>query len=120
MIETRRERTGWRDHRISERHCPWGVDYPGVDIDFVLVDSNHGAPQGIVECKHEKAGAQDPEHLSMREARAFAGRLRSDRPTCAIANAVLAPCERSVPMRGIPASNLAAAIAVTSPPRGCS
>lgn len=46
------ERTGWRDQEISNRHRQWGFNCPSVDLDFVMVEYNFGAPVAIVDYKH--------------------------------------------------------------------
>lgn len=59
MPEVRAERTGWRDAALSERHRHWGWDCPAVDIDFLLVEYDHGKACALVEYKHERAAIQD-------------------------------------------------------------
>lgn len=54
MPDVRKERTGWRDQWISNRHRLWGWDAPMVDIDFLACEYNHGKPVGLIEYKHEK------------------------------------------------------------------
>lgn len=46
------ERTGWRDQEISRRHREWGMNCPAVDLDFVLLEFNHGVPVAVVDYKH--------------------------------------------------------------------
>ena len=46
------ERTGWRDQEISRRHRDWGMNCPAVDLDFVLLEFNHGVPVAVVDYKH--------------------------------------------------------------------
>jgi hypothetical protein len=46
------ERTGWRDQAISRRHRDWGFNCPAVDLDFVLLEFNHGSPAAVVDYKH--------------------------------------------------------------------
>lgn len=46
------ERTGWRDQEISKRHRDWGMNCPAVDLDFVLLEFNHGVPVAVVDYKH--------------------------------------------------------------------
>jgi hypothetical protein len=61
------ERTGWRDEQISNRHREWGFNCPSVDLDFVMVEYNHGAPVAVVEYKHHKSSLPvSREHPSMR------------------------------------------------------
>ena len=57
-MPVREERTGWRDHRISERHREWGYDCPAIDIDFLLLEYDTGKPAAIVEYKRD--GASKP------------------------------------------------------------
>ena len=62
MPEVRTERTGWRDELLSSRHRAWGWDCPAVDIDFLLLEYNHGKACALVEYKHERAAPQYPTH----------------------------------------------------------
>jgi len=62
----RKERTGWRDESISQRHREWGWDCPAVDIDFLLVEYDRACPVAIIEYKHEKAPLQYATHPSYR------------------------------------------------------
>jgi hypothetical protein len=48
------ERTGWRDESVSRRHRKWGFDCPATDLDFMLLEYNHGAPVAVVDYKHYK------------------------------------------------------------------
>jgi hypothetical protein len=66
MQEVREERTGWRDARISDRHREWGWDCPAVDLDFLLLEYDHGKAVAIVEFKHEQAKIQHASHPSYR------------------------------------------------------
>ena len=52
MPETKPERTGWRDLRLSNLHRDWGC-CGAVDIDFLLIEYLAGYPKGIIEYKHE-------------------------------------------------------------------
>jgi hypothetical protein len=47
------ERTGWRDQEISRRHRRWGFNCPAVDLDFMLLEFNHGVPVAVVDYKHQ-------------------------------------------------------------------
>jgi len=58
----RMERTGWRDNEISERHRQWGFNCPGVDLDFVMLEYNHGVPVAVVEYKHKNAREPNMSH----------------------------------------------------------
>jgi len=62
MLEVRKERTGWRDERISFRHRQWGWDCPGVDLDWLFLEYDQGKAVAIVEYKHEKAGSLSLAH----------------------------------------------------------
>lgn len=58
------ERTGWRDEGLSLRHRQWGVDCPAVDIDFLLLEYDNGAPVAIVEYKMQHSNESKFEHPS--------------------------------------------------------
>lgn len=62
MSETAKERTGWRDERISQRHRLWGVECKATDIDFLLLEYSNDfgkiTPAAIIEYKHEYAPPQ--------------------------------------------------------------
>ena len=60
----RKERTGWRDLALSERHRRWGWNCPAVDLDFLLLEYDRGKAVAIVEYKHERAPLQFPTHPS--------------------------------------------------------
>ena len=62
MPEVRRERTGWRDANLSERHRHWGWDCPAVDLDFLFLEYDRGKAVALVEYKHEKAMPQKASH----------------------------------------------------------
>jgi hypothetical protein len=62
----RKERSGWRDQAISERHGAWGFNCPAVDLDFVMLEYNHGKPCALVEYKHKFARKVDPSHATYR------------------------------------------------------
>ena len=47
----RMERTGWRDHEISNRHRLWDADCPMVDIDFLAVEYNRNLPVALIDYK---------------------------------------------------------------------
>lgn len=66
MKEVSKERTGWRDERISRLHREWGYDCPAVDIDFLLIEYDEGIPVALVEYKHEEAQPVDRDHPSYR------------------------------------------------------
>ena len=62
MSQVREERTGWRDEGISRRHRRWGWDCPAVDLDFLLLEYDHGKASAIVEYKNEHAQPQYASH----------------------------------------------------------
>lgn len=62
MPEVRKERTGWRDAKLSERHRHWGWDCPAVDLDFLFLEYDRGKAVALVEYKHEKAMPQKASH----------------------------------------------------------
>lgn len=64
--KVRPERTHWRDERISKKHKLWGWDCPAIDIDFLMVEYDHGKAVALVEYKHECAAPQKPSHPSYR------------------------------------------------------
>lgn len=64
MQSTRKERTGWRDEALSRRHRLWGFDCPAVDIDFLMVEFDHGTVCALVEYKNEFAAPQYASHPS--------------------------------------------------------
>lgn len=66
MTTWRTERTGWRDASLSERHGHWGYNCPAVDLDFVMLEYNHGKPCALVEYKHKNARRPDPNHATYR------------------------------------------------------
>lgn len=68
----RKERTGWRDERISKRHRKWGFNCPAVDLDFLMVEYNHGLPVAIVEYKHHCARMPNTRHPTYRALRDLA------------------------------------------------
>ena len=60
------ERTGWRDGEISSRHRQWGFNCPAVDLDFVMMEYNHGKPCALVEYKHKSAAEVNPRDATYR------------------------------------------------------
>ena len=62
MYEVKKERTGWRDLKLSHRHRLWGWDCPAIDLDFLFLEYDKGKPVAIVEYKHENAPPQDAKH----------------------------------------------------------
>lgn len=65
-MEVAKERSGWRDEKISARHREWGWDCPAVDIDFLMLEYDNGEPIAFVEYKHERAKLAYPSHPSYR------------------------------------------------------
>jgi hypothetical protein len=63
MPDVRAERTNWRDEEISARHREWGWDCPAVDLDFLMVEFNHGKPVALVEYKRYTAQLPEPKHI---------------------------------------------------------
>ena len=55
-----KERTGWRDERISQHHRKWGIGCTATDFDFLMLEYEYGNPSAIVEYKHENAPIQYP------------------------------------------------------------
>lgn len=62
MRDVRQERTGWRDEALSQRHRRWGWDCPAVDLDFLMLEYDHGKASAIVEYKNEHAAPQYASH----------------------------------------------------------
>jgi len=48
-----KERTGWRDVELAERHRMYGWNCPAVDIDHLVVEYDAGTPVALVEMKHK-------------------------------------------------------------------
>lgn len=53
------ERSGWRDGELSLRHRLWGDDVPAVDVDFLLIEYDRGAPVAVIDYKHHKKKRSD-------------------------------------------------------------
>ena len=85
MSTWRTERTGWRDSEISERHGHWGFNCPAVDLDFVMMEYNHGKPSAIVEYKHKNARSPDVNHATYRALVALANGYKEGPLPCFIA-----------------------------------
>lgn len=66
MKQWRVERSGWRDEAISGRHGCWGFNCPAVDLDFVMLEYNHGKPCALVEYKHFNAKPPNVSHATYR------------------------------------------------------
>lgn len=85
MNEWRTERTGWRDSELSKRHGAWGFNCPAVDLDFVMMEYNHGKPCALVEYKHKNAKCIDPSHATYRALIALAEGYKEGPLPCFIA-----------------------------------
>jgi len=68
----RKERKGWRDEEISKRHRDWGFNCPAVDLDFLMVEYNHGVPVAVIEYKYYPAANVDLNHATYRALRVLA------------------------------------------------
>ena len=66
MKNVAKERTGWRDLRINDRHRMWGCDCPAMDIDFLMLEYDRGKAVALVEYKHEDAQVVRLSHPSIR------------------------------------------------------
>ena len=66
------ERTGGRDQELSSRHREWGYNCPTVDLDFTMVEYNHGLPVALVDYKFHKAAYPDLRHPTYRALRHLA------------------------------------------------
>jgi len=53
--KVREERTGWRDLRFSQHHRSWGFDCPAQDVDFILIEYDHGKAVALIEYKNYKS-----------------------------------------------------------------
>jgi hypothetical protein len=62
MPEVKKERSGWRDLALSNRHRRWGWDCPAVDLDFLFLEYDRGKAVALVEYKHENAPPQYASH----------------------------------------------------------
>lgn len=62
MPDVKKERSGWRDMELSQRHRMWGWDCPAVDLDFLLIEYDKGKVAALVEYKHETAKLQYSSH----------------------------------------------------------
>lgn len=64
--QVRKERTGWRDEGLSQRHRTWGWDCPAIDIDFLMCEYDQSKAVALVEYKNEQAAPQSSQHPSYR------------------------------------------------------
>jgi len=64
MNNVRKERTGWRDQELNERHRRWGWDCPAIDLDFLFIEYDKGKAAALVEYKNEFAKPQYTSHPS--------------------------------------------------------
>jgi hypothetical protein len=85
MTSWRTERTGWRDAALSERHGHWGFNCPAVDLDFVMLEYNHGKPCALVEYKHKCAAKPNVNHATYRALVALADGYSAGPLPCFIA-----------------------------------
>ena len=85
MNTWRTERTGWRDAELSKRHGAWGFNCPAVDLDFLMLEYNHGLPCALIEYKHKNALVVDPGHATYRALIALADGYSSGPLPCFIA-----------------------------------
>ncbi len=85
MQSWRTERTGWRDAELSKRHGSWGFNCPAVDLDFVMLEYNHGAPSALVEYKHINAQVVDTNHATYKALVALANGYKNGPLPCFIA-----------------------------------
>lgn len=85
MNTWRKERTGWRDSALSERHGMWGFNCTAVDLDFVMMEFNHGKPCALVEYKHKNARLPDPRHATYRALVALADGYKDGPLPCFVA-----------------------------------
>lgn len=84
-LGVREERSGWRDQRISARHRTWGANCPAADIDFLLVEYNHGMPVMLVEYKLHSAKRPDPAQATYRALAALCnGYWQGPLPFCVV------------------------------------
>lgn len=81
----RKERSGWRDASLSERHGHWGFNCPAVDLDFVMMEYNHGLPCALVEYKHWRARKPDTNHATYKALVALADGYKDGPLPCFIA-----------------------------------
>lgn len=72
--EVSKERSGFRDQALSERHRLWGWDCPAVDVDFLLIEYDSGKVCALVEYKSESAPSQKASHPSYRAMKDLANR----------------------------------------------
>lgn len=84
MKPVREERTGWRCEKISQRHRHWGYNCPCVDLDFVVVEYNHGKPVAVIEYKDKHAGEPNIDHPTYKALIALADGYKGGPLPCAI------------------------------------
>lgn len=66
--QLKRERTGWRDIHLSQRHRQWGLRLPAYDMDFILMEVDRCKAVALIEYKMELAAAQfasDPAFIAL-------------------------------------------------------
>ena len=79
------ERTGWRDEEISKRHRHWGFNCPAVDLDFVMMEYNHGKPVALVEYKHKQARDPNINHATFKALKHLADGYKQGPLPCFVA-----------------------------------
>ncbi len=57
-MSSRKERTGWRDQALSEKHREWGYDLPMVDLDFLCLEYAGGGKLKLAALIDYKAGLE--------------------------------------------------------------
>ena len=82
---SKEERTGWRDKELSLRHRQWGFNCPAVDLDFLMLEYNHGKPAALVEYKHKNAKKPNISHPTYQSLICLANEHRSGSLPCFIA-----------------------------------
>lgn len=66
MRAVAKERSGWRDEALSQRHRRWGWNCPAVDLDFLCLEYDSGKAVALVEYKHQNSPTQYAAHPSYR------------------------------------------------------
>ena len=70
---------------ISNRHRKWGFNCPAVDLDFLMLEYNHGKPCALVEYKHRRAATVNPSHATYRALVALADGYKDGPLACFVA-----------------------------------
>lgn len=74
MAEVAKERSHWRDERISLEHRKWGFDCPAADIDWLVVEYDCAKIRALIEYKHERAMPSYPSNPNNRAIKDLADR----------------------------------------------